>query len=153
LPILVTVALAAAVDDLRLAFIPVGLLTVAWLLRERWSWPRGMRRTTLLIVVVVAAAFLVQQIPDESNDTPTAQQKRLSAEQGVREVAGPGGDVAGPGEIKDVSCVEVRPSGPDYTEYNCEVVYENGRCRKWTAAIGQNEAGSFQRSSRACKSP
>jgi hypothetical protein len=147
LPILVTVSLAAAVNEPWLAFIPVGLLTVAWILGKRWSWPRGTRARTLLlfgIVGVVAAAFLVQQIPDENNDAPTAQQQRLAAEQGVREAAGE--------SVKDVSCVELHPSGPDYYRFNCEAIYKNGRCREWGAAVDQNEGGYFQQNSRKCAS-
>jgi hypothetical protein len=68
LPILVTVALAAAVQNPWLAFIPIALLVIAWVLRDRWSWPAGMRWPTVAIVAIVALAFLVQQLPDSGDE-------------------------------------------------------------------------------------
>jgi hypothetical protein len=80
LPILITVALAAAVENPWLAFIPIALLVIAWVLRDRWSWPAGMRWPTLVIVVIVGLAFLIQQLPDDGDgdrETPEVPTGRV----------------------------------------------------------------------------
>jgi hypothetical protein len=62
LPILVVVLLAAAVQAPVLLVPAVALMVGAWVMGERWNWPRAQRSTAIAIWAVVLAAFLMQKL-------------------------------------------------------------------------------------------
>ena len=54
LPVALTLMLAAAVQIPVLLVPAIGLLTFAWVQRDRWAWPRWQRRTRIVHFSITA---------------------------------------------------------------------------------------------------